>query len=187
MQLPATAKIGSRENQYYTLAFIGMFIGVFLFIKQVLIHPDLRPRLFFPWIIAWTTQTVIILAILLQPKGIIPDSIDFRVSLLDSHIRNTMVQDCLRTVPKPAYVPNLYGALPWINPSSQNFVVAFGYPFDKSRGIDFESGGIEGLFQQGYFESIVIPDDSKMELNPTRWKLREENSECAKLQVYLKK
>ena len=46
--------------------------------------------------------------------------------------------------------------LPWVQPKAPHVVYSFTYILDKSAGDRFESGGIGGLIEQGYFETIVV-------------------------------
>jgi hypothetical protein len=46
--------------------------------------------------------------------------------------------------------------LPWVIRRDVGFVVAYGYTFDRDKGMAFEQGGIEGLIRSGYFGVVVV-------------------------------
>jgi hypothetical protein len=49
---------------------------------------------------------------------------------------------------------------PWLNPGSPPFVLAFNYGIDRAAGRAFESGGIGGLIEAGYFRSLLLPAET---------------------------
>lgn len=68
---------------------------------------------------------------------------------------------------QPLYVENNYGNLPWINPAEHNFVLATTYYILLEEPERLEEGGVEGLMDKGYFNTIIgmdlfIPDHKEL-------------------------
>lgn len=62
----------------------------------------------------------------------------------------------LEQLPGPIFVNERACNLPWVQPKAPHVVYSFTYILDKSAGDRFEAGGIGGLIEQGYFETIVV-------------------------------
>lgn len=63
------------------------------------------------------------------------------------------------TLPKPIlFEKDNIANLPWINRSPQNFILATTYYYKDAYGDKFEHGGVEGLMQSGYFNTVVDQD-----------------------------
>jgi hypothetical protein len=73
------------------------------------------------------------------------------------HNNNVAFKQCLNKLEQPIFVMNLYGSLPWMNPSPLSFVLAYNYWQDRNDNRPFEHNGIGGLIQQGYFQTLVLP------------------------------
>jgi hypothetical protein len=63
-------------------------------------------------------------------------------------------------MPEPRFSSDLRLNVPWLNPNSPPFVLGFNYGFERKLGMNFEAGGIGGLIQKGYFESLMLPADT---------------------------
>ena len=64
----------------------------------------------------------------------------------------------LRELPGPIFVTDRACNLPWIQPKAPHFVYSFMYALDKKAGHPVEGGGIGGLIEAGYFETVVVLD-----------------------------
>ena len=64
----------------------------------------------------------------------------------------------LRELPGPVFVTDRACNLPWIQPKAPHFVYSFMYALDKKAGHPVEGGGIGGLIEKGYFETVVVLD-----------------------------
>jgi len=62
----------------------------------------------------------------------------------------------LDELPGPVFVTDRACNLPWIQRKPPHFVYSFMYAVDRKAGYTFESGGIGGLVEKGYFETIVV-------------------------------
>jgi len=62
----------------------------------------------------------------------------------------------LEELPGPVFVTDRACNLPWIQRKAPHFVYSFMYAADRKAGYAFESGGIGGLIEKGYFETIVV-------------------------------
>jgi len=65
------------------------------------------------------------------------------------------LKEHLDELPGPVFVTDRACNLPWIQRKAPHFVYSFMYAVDRKAGCTFESGGIGGLIEQGYFETIV--------------------------------
>ena len=64
------------------------------------------------------------------------------------------------SAPEPRFSHDLRLNLPWLNPHSPPLVLAFNYPRDRLLQRKFEADGVGGLISQGYFASLLLPDDN---------------------------
>lgn len=83
-----------------------------------------------------------------------------KVSLRDQNVILTQIRNCVTQLPQPVLTYDQYdhySSLPWINPAQLNFVRAttYGYVYQYPDKHSFQYGGIDGLINQGYFQSIV--------------------------------
>lgn len=62
----------------------------------------------------------------------------------------------LDELPGPVFVTDRACNLPWVQRKAPHFVYSFMYAVDRKAGYTFESGGIGGLIEKGYFETIVV-------------------------------
>jgi hypothetical protein len=58
---------------------------------------------------------------------------------------------------EPRYAHSTNLNVPWLNPGSPPFVLAYNYGLERAAGRTFEHGGIGGLIADGYFESLLLP------------------------------
>lgn len=83
-----------------------------------------------------------------------------RISLSDqtSELATTWAAWQQEAEPRFSHLTNLN--LPWLNPGSPPFVLAYNYDMDRAAGRQFESGGIGGLITAGYFRTLLLPTDT---------------------------
>jgi hypothetical protein len=62
----------------------------------------------------------------------------------------------LHGLPGPVFVTDRACNLPWIQTKAPHFVYSFTYALDRKAGGRFERGGIGGLIEEGYFETVVV-------------------------------
>lgn len=62
-----------------------------------------------------------------------------------------------QTQPEPRFSYDVRLMVPWLAPKSPPIVLAFNYDWDRLHGRVFESGGIGGLLDKGYFDSTLLP------------------------------
>src|SRR5690606_2563577 len=68
----------------------------------------------------------------------------------------TLLKNVISKQQKPVYVEkDNNGNLPWINPGTENFVIATTYYLLKKDRSKLEEQGIEGLMEKGYFNTII--------------------------------
>ncbi|HEY1111529.1 MAG TPA: hypothetical protein VGE76_22935 [Opitutaceae bacterium] len=65
--------------------------------------------------------------------------------------------DVLQKAPEPRFAYDARLMVPWLAPQSPPIVLAFNYEWDRRHGRAFESGGIGGLLDQGFFASALLP------------------------------
>jgi hypothetical protein len=61
----------------------------------------------------------------------------------------------LNELPGPIFITDRACNLPWVQSKAPHFVYSFMYAVDRKAGYTFEAGGIGGLIEKGYFETIV--------------------------------
>lgn len=143
--LPASSKVGSAENYHFiALLFLLLFIATGL--SQLKI-PSRSVNL--GLLVAGVLTIASLSFVLLQNRT---------QGLAEQHESMKALRSCMQTLPQPIYVFNHYGALPWMNPSPQSFVLAYNYWDDRKAGIPFERNGIGGLIQSGYFNALILPE-----------------------------
>ena len=65
------------------------------------------------------------------------------------------------TLPTPRFSSDRRLALPWLNPGEPVFFPAYNYPADRSRLRSFQGDGLGGLIREGYFSSLLLPEDTQ--------------------------
>lgn len=66
------------------------------------------------------------------------------------------IKDVVEDSRQPVYVYNDNNAnLPWLNPSEEHFIIATTYFLLRTEPDKLEEGGIEGLMNKGYFNTII--------------------------------
>lgn len=65
--------------------------------------------------------------------------------------------EVLQKAPEPRFSYDARLMVPWLTPKSPPIVLAFNYEWDRRHGRVFESGGIGGLLDKGFFASALLP------------------------------
>ena len=150
--LPTSAIVNASENHYFVPA-----VFLTLATLQMIVHLSGAYRC--TWVIAaagvlgWALNILAVGAVLAGFQGI--------VSVRPFHAGLMAQAKCLQGIAEPFYVFNSYLALPWIVPSDQPFVVHFDYWQDVADGIAKEAGGVPGLVHDGYFATVVLPEERR--------------------------
>lgn len=97
---------------------------------------------------AWGLQALAIGAVLFGIKGVL--------SVAPTHQNLTEAKRCTDKLSRPLYAADPYLSLPWMTPGTPSFVLAYGYVQDRAAGREFESGGIGGLIEKGYFKALIL-------------------------------
>lgn len=63
--------------------------------------------------------------------------------------------------PEPRFSSLTNLNLPWLNAGSPPLVLAFNYNLERADGRTFESGGLGGLIDAGYFQTLLLPLDTQ--------------------------
>jgi hypothetical protein len=66
------------------------------------------------------------------------------------------LKEHLDELPGPVFVTDRACNLPWVQRKAPHFVYSFLYAADRKAGQPFESDGIGGLIEKGFFETIVV-------------------------------
>ena len=172
--LPASSKVGSAEN-YYFIAYFFLTLLAAVALSQLTTPSRLV-----------TTGTV--LAGLLFIVSISTVIFQNRTkSLSMQHQAMTQLQNCIKSLPTPIFVDNHYGALPWMNPQSPPFVLAYNYWPDRAAGLAFEHNGIGGLIEQGYFNALILPLEITTSFDGANLAAFERQLSCEGYAVYTRK
>lgn len=172
--LPASSKVGSAENYYFiALFFLILFIGKAL----ALLPPPVR--------FMQVTTTIAGVLLLCSIGGVVLQNRSQSLSL--QHQSMLALQSCIAELPQPVFVINHYGALPWMNPSPQTFVLAYNYWNDRQKGLPFEHNGIGGLIEKGYFNALILPALVTNEFDGGHLQGYERQANCQDYAVYKRK
>ncbi|MFT3846475.1 MAG: hypothetical protein QM725_15565 [Lacibacter sp.] len=145
----ASAKLGASDNYYFSPFAILMMALIYAF-HAGSIHLS---RGFFNYAYIFTGLFYIYLGVLIisGKQGI--------VSQHNVSEKYYSVKEVITRFPKPVFVEGDNNAnLPWINPGHPNFVLATTYYVLRNDRDKLEEGGIEGLMEKGYFETIINID-----------------------------
>ena len=129
-------------------------------------------------LIGWVTAIVAIGSVFVGFNGILNGA--------RQHDWFTEVKFCLKEMPKPVYINDLYASMPWINPSKMPIAPSWNYEVERRKGVPFEHGGIGGLIDTGYFASLLLPKSIKDVDGSSFQRYRNTNDECAGYDIYIK-
>jgi hypothetical protein len=136
----ASCKLGASDNYFFTA-------GLLLALAAVAAMALLRARGLV--LVACVVFTAIQAGILFGVFGALNQSA--RISEMSRRWQ------AWRGEAEPRFSSDMRLNLPWLNPASPPFVLAFNYPIERARGRIFEAGGLGGLIEQGYFASLLLP------------------------------
>jgi hypothetical protein len=146
--LPASSKVGSADNYHFIcLFFITLVVNAGLSYQQglkpyVKLSQGIAGVLFcFAIVFSFTNGSL--------------------QHLRQQHEELTALETCLKALPQPTFCVNHYGALPWMLPDQQPFVLAYNYWSDRQAGCPFAENGIGGLISKQYFKSLILPEGIK--------------------------
>ena len=145
----ASAKYGAAENYYFSLSYflaLAVFAGIGLI---------MRDRSALPSLITGATSAgwVSLMAAILLVFGGAQGTLNLR----PHHDLMMAMKKCIDPLPRPIFISHGRVALPWMAPGqSPNFVTSFSYNKEREAGVSFEAGGIAGLIDSGYFQSLAI-------------------------------
>lgn len=146
-----TGHPGSAENYYFTVSF---FLSLMVLTGRRVLEtiPPASRLTETVALLGWGAQLVAVLAVV----GGVTGSLSVRFM----HDTHAAAKACMDAQPRPLYIRNHYLSLPWLNPDSPAFVLAYHYFEDREDGRTFERGGIGGLIRDGYFASMLLPEDT---------------------------
>jgi len=144
-------KVGGAENYFFTPSLI---LALLVYKLRQLIHrtslvPENGLKVFgVSILLGWALTGAATVSVIAGINGVI--------SQRPMHVRTMKMAPCLRDLPAPVFINDMYLALPWITPSDQNFLLSFYYHVDRASGQTFEADGIGGLIRNGYFNALVF-------------------------------
>ena len=151
VSLLGSFKVGGAENYFFTPSLI-LTLLLYKIWKLKDIH-KLISEVGVKWIgislvVGWVLTGAATASVIAGVNGVI--------SQRPMHVRAMQMAPCLRELPAPVFINDMYLALPWISPSDQHFLLSFYYHSDRAEGRPFEADGVGGLINQGYFNSLVL-------------------------------
>lgn len=136
----ASCKLGAASNYYLpVLTMLTLYAAGHLAGRSASI----------PVLIAFAVATTLQLLPLLHLRG--------RLDLEQQNRELAAVWPRWRPEPEPRYSHLRSLNLPWLNPDSPPFVLAYNYGHDRNAGRPFEAGGVGGLIEAGFFRSLLLP------------------------------
>lgn len=144
---PASSKLGSAENYYFILLFFMLLLVSRITNKFVPMECKASQCIF--GVSGGLLMSMVVMLMLLGGGQ----------ELVMQQQNNDRLASCVRQLPAPSFVINHYGALPWVNPRSPAFVLAYNYWNDRKKGYPFEAQGVGGLIEQGYFKALILPKE----------------------------
>lgn len=152
-----SSKVGAGESYYFTLSFYVTALA--LYVAKTALEDDgagvsasLKLATAGALAVGWGLAAV---ALLLVITGFVGTT-----SVRSQHANYAETRDCLQELPTPAYVPDMYLALPWMNPSDPPVFWSWNYRLERHLGRPFERGGIGGLIDDGYFATVLATPDT---------------------------
>ncbi len=142
--------IGASENHYFWVALFLTIVGHDGFGR--LIERARAGAQVWPLAVVGFSWGVLIAAVSLVLTGQ-----QGTYSVRPAHRTLMQAQQCVQDLPTPIYIANPYLALPWHIPSPEPFVTYYNYPTDRKAGLEMEAGGIGGLIDKAYFQTLVLP------------------------------
>ena len=153
-----SSKIGAADNYYFTVSFFAA-ATVLVFVKVVcednvlgdgVVSTRIHKITVCAMGLGWCMSIAAVCVVLFGLHGII--------SLQPVHANYAKLRECMQKLPVPIYAPNMYASLPWMNPSTLPIITSWNYRLERKRGVAFERGGIGGMIDAGYFETLLLTD-----------------------------
>jgi len=69
--------------------------------------------------------------------------------------------EVFQDLPEPRFSADYRLNLPWLNLQSPSYILSFNYESDRSRGRQFEGGGLGGQIEQGHLAAFLLPPGAK--------------------------
>lgn len=69
--------------------------------------------------------------------------------------------EVFQDLPEPRFSADYRLNLPWLNLQSPSYILSFNYESDRSRGRQFEGGGLGGQIEQGHLAALLLPPGAK--------------------------
>ena len=178
LAIPASAKIGASENYYFTLTFF-LILGGLAWLRIARSQGDLPVWISGTMSLGWLGNLIAVGSVLVGLQGVL--------STRYMHDGMTQTAECLKGqgLSKSLFIANSYLSLPWMVPAGQHFVIHYNYPRDRASGVPMQGGGVGGLIDDGYFETLVLPAGSKDGYDGSGLKrYRPRPQTCPGLQIY---
>jgi hypothetical protein len=143
-----TPRVGSSESYYFIVAyFIALFVLAGL--RSLTVEGTDRRLVLGMLSLGWVVQSVAVIAVLGGLAGVL--------SVRPTHEHMMRNKACLDSLARPLYVADIYLSLPWMTPGTPSFVLGYGYEAMRAAGRTMERGGVGGLIEDGYFETLALP------------------------------
>jgi|GEM_PF-1224080 len=134
-------KQGAWVNYYMPATVPGCILAIALI-----------PRIRRPWLPTLTAASVMIIlhtGLLLGAWG----KTDLNEARADLNQRWEIYSE----LPEPRFSRDLRLNLPWLNPNSTPYILAYDYPELRDAGVNFEGNGIGGAISRGEIKSLFLP------------------------------
>ena len=132
----AACKLGAASNYYFTVTVMLALAGV----GAMALTPS-------RWVPAAAAALIFALQLVL---------LDHRPGLQIQTDELAQGWATFRNLPEPRFSADNRLNLPWLNPHSPPFVLAYYYELDRLAGKSYEAGGIGGLLERGYFAALLL-------------------------------
>ena len=132
----AACKLGAASNYYFTVTVMLALAGV----GALALHPS-------RWLPAAAGALIIALQLVLL-RG--------QTGLQPQWDELAQRWGTFQKLPEPRFSFDNRLNLPWLNPHSPPFVLAYYYELDRLAGKSYEAGGVAGLIERGYFAALLL-------------------------------
>lgn len=133
-----SCKMGAADNYYFSASALVALLALTI---------DFRRATSWFWIPACCLSTAFSVFLLTHPSPLRTKTLEAR-------------WDMWKDATEPRFSEDTKFNLPWLNPMSPPFVLAFHYQSDRQNNKTFERNGIGGLISEGYFSSLLLYNSS---------------------------
>ncbi|MEM6599966.1 MAG: hypothetical protein AAF649_01125 [Verrucomicrobiota bacterium] len=144
LSILAASKAGAADYYYIMPAILTAICGIYLISNLNFTDTERHLILSIPAMLVLISTLLVITGI----KGTLNQS--------TVHREHYELKQALRHLPSPAFISRRSMNLPWIQTHPPHLVWAFTYPESPADEAHFEAGGIAGLIQNGYFQTLVL-------------------------------